>query len=57
MKGGKIKMNSRTMLWIVIGLLFVVALFLTFKSGTTASVETVKAAASSASSSAMVGGC
>lgn len=52
------KMEKRTILWIVIGVLFVIALFLSFKSG--AGVETVQAASSVAQSAAsygMVGGC
>ncbi len=54
-------MNSRVTLWIVIGVLFIFALFLTFKAGS-ASASVAGAASSvakSASSSygAMVGGC
>lgn len=53
-------MNTRVTLWVVIGLLFVTALFLTFKAGAAGSIGTVQAvtgAATSASSSGMVGGC
>jgi hypothetical protein len=56
----KIKINTRLTLWVVIGVLFVVTLFLTFKAGGVGSVETVQAATSvakSAASSGMVGGC
>ena len=51
-------MDKRITLWIVIGVLFVVALFLSFKAG--AGIETVQATssvASSVASSGMVGGC
>lgn len=55
------KMNKRIVLWVVIGLLFAVALFLTFKAGagTGNVVQTASAAQSAASSasSGMVGGC
>lgn len=53
-------MNTGVTLWIVIGVLFVAALFLTFKAGATGSVETVQATAGavkSATYSGMVGGC
>jgi hypothetical protein len=58
-------MDRRIMLWAAIGLLFVFALFLTFKAGAIeSSVQTVqatgvaaKSAAVSAPSSGMVGGC
>ena len=54
-------MNTRITLWIVVGLMFVVALFLTFKAGAAGSVGTgqvvVSAAKSAAASSGMVGGC
>ena len=63
MKGGAIKMEIRkkTLMWIVIGILFVAVLFLTFKvSGNTAGAQAtgqvVRTAASSASAG-MVGGC
>ncbi len=62
MKGGERKMNTRVTLWIVIGVLFVIALFLTFKAGAVGSVESVQAAGSAAksvasSSAGMVGDC
>ena len=62
LKGGKTqKMNTRMMLWIIVGGLFIVALFLTFKIGV-ASAEQVQAVASTTKSAAssyggMVGGC
>ena len=52
------KMEKRTILWITVGVLFIIALFLSFKSGV--GVGTVQAAGSvaqSAVSSGMVGGC
>lgn len=61
MKGGFI-MDKKIMLWIVIGVLFLVTLFLTFKAGSI-NVESIQSsslvAKSSAaqSSSGMVGGC
>jgi len=50
-------MDKRITLWIAIGVLFIVALFLSFNAGLGA--ETVQAAssASSASYGGMVGGC
>lgn len=62
MKGGKIKMERRMLLWIIIGVLFIAVLFLTFKAGTGGSSSTViqsagSVARSAASSSGMVGGC
>jgi len=61
LKGGKIKMNTKTVLWIVIAVLAVATLFLTFKAGAGGGIETVQAASSAAksaaSSSVMVGGC
>lgn len=53
------KIDKRIALWIVIGVLFVVALFLVFKAGaSSSSLGSVTNAATSASSSAgMVGGC
>ena len=61
-KGGKFRMERRIVLWVVIGFLFLAALFLIFKAGSGGSIETAKAAGlavkSAASSSAgMVGGC
>ena len=51
--------NKRTILWIIIGVLFVIALFLSFKAG--AGISSVQAAGSAAQSAAsysgMVGGC
>ena len=54
------KLDKRIALWVVIGILFVVALFLVFKAGAgTSSVSQVAGAAKSvaSSSSGMVGGC
>jgi len=52
-------MNRKTTLWMAIGVLFIAALFLSFKAG--AGVETVQAAGSAAQSAVsyggMVGGC
>jgi len=59
MKGGQRKMNLRNTLWVVIIVLFVIALFLIFNKGA-GSVETVQTAGSavkSAASGGMVGGC
>ena len=54
-------MNTRITLWIAVGVLFVTALFLTFKAGAAGSVGTgqvvLSAAKSAAASSGMVGGC
>lgn len=54
-------MNTRITLWGIIGLMFVVALFLTFKAGAIGNVETGQVVASAAktvaASSGMVGGC
>jgi len=57
MKGGYSKMNTRISLWVIIGVLFITALFLTFKAGGAGSVETVQAVSNAASSGGMVGGC
>jgi len=64
MKGGKsmAKINKKTMLWIVIGVLLIATIFLTFKAssiGTGAAQATASAArtAASTASSGMVGGC
>ena len=58
MKGGE-KMDKKITLWIVIGVLFVVALLLTFKAGASGNVAALQSAGSVASSasSGMVGGC
>ena len=63
-KGGKsmAKINKKTMLWIVIGVLLIATIFLTFKAssiGTGAAQATASAArtAASTASSGMVGGC
>ena len=63
-KGGKsmAKINKKTMLWIVIGILLIATIFLTFKAssiGTGAAQATASAAktAASTASSGMVGGC
>lgn len=59
MKGGKLKMDRRIILWGVISVLFVVTLFLTFKAGSVVVVQTAGSVAQSvsAASSGMVGGC
>ena len=56
------KINKKTMLWIVIGILLIATIFLTFKAssiGTGAAQATASAArtAASTASSGMVGGC
>ncbi len=52
------KIDKRIALWVVIGVLFIVALFLVFKAGAGSAVSVGSAAKSVASSSAgMVGGC
>ena len=58
-KGGKsIKMERKTWLWIIIGILFLLVLFLVFKVGTTGNVvQSAGSAAQSVASSGMVGGC
>ena len=63
-KGGKsmAKINKKTMLWIVIGILLIATIFLMFKAssiGTGAAQATASAArtATSTASSGMVGGC
>ena len=63
-KGGKsmAKINKKTMLWIVIGVLLIATIFLTFKAssiGTGAAQTTASATrtAVSTASSGMVGGC
>ena len=55
-------MNARITLWVVIGLLFITALFLTFKAGAIGNVGTIQAVTGAAASAAsygsgMVGGC
>lgn len=60
MKGGEFKMmiKKKTLLWAVIGILFLAVIYLTFKVNNF-SVGSVQSAATSAASagSAMVGGC
>jgi hypothetical protein len=54
-------MNSRIALWIIIGILFVLALFLTFQAGAAGIVENTQTATITAQNVAsydgMVGGC
>lgn len=63
MKGGKsmTDINKKTMLWIVIGILVIAAIFLTFKASSIggAAQATASAArtAASTASGGMVGGC
>lgn len=62
MKGGYLKMERRIMLWITIGVLFLVALYFVFQAGGSSSVSqnigsTASTATSAASSGGMVGGC
>ncbi len=51
------EIKKSTMLWIVIGVMFLLVLWMTFSISPGAVVETAKAASSSASGSGMVGGC
>ncbi len=56
----KIKMKRNVLLWIVIGALFIMSLFLVFKAGSINSgeIQAISGVAQSASSSSgMVGGC
>ena len=64
MKGGKrmVEINKKTMLWIVIGLLFIATIFLTVKAssvgtGVAQATASVARTAVSTASSGMVGGC
>lgn len=59
MKGGNFKMERRMVLWAVIGVLFLVALYLVFQAGSGAATQNIGPATSSAASAAsgMVGGC
>ena len=54
-------MNTRITLWVVISILFVAALFLTFKAGAAGSAGALQTATGAATSAAsfggMVGGC
>ncbi len=47
----------RVILWVVIGILFIVALFLAFKVGAVNTVGTTLAANAAPASGGMVGGC
>ncbi len=56
------EIKRNTLLWVVIGALFIVALFLVFQAGASGSVQSVGATAQAAktaavSSGGMVGGC
>ena len=59
LKGGKTtKMERKTLLWIVIGILFLAVLFLTFKVGVGGVAgNVVQSAVAAPSSGGMVGGC
>ncbi len=62
MKGGIRKMDRRITLWIVIGAMFVLTLFLTFKAGAVGGSvgnigATTTSVKSAVASSGMVGGC
>ncbi len=56
-------MNNKTLMWIIIGILFIAVLFLTFKAATTGNASAVQSgvsaaqAAAQSASSGMVGGC
>ena len=61
-KGGKMEIEKKTLLWIVIGALLVVLMYMTFIGGDASQVSSAtqaatSAATSAASSSGMVGGC
>ena len=61
MKGGNFKMERRMMLWIAVGVLFLVALYFVFQAGSGVAIQSAgpvtSPATSAASSSGMVGGC
>ena len=61
MKGGKTKMNRNTYLWIAIGVMFILALYLTFQVGASQVTQTAASATTTAvktaASTGMVGGC
>jgi len=62
LKGGysKMQIRKKTLMWIVIGVLFLAVLFLTFKvSGNTSAVQTAGQVVKSAApaGAGMVGGC
>ncbi len=60
MKGGNFKMESKTILWVVIGIIFLFALYFVFQAGSGAATQSIGSAAGSAASTAssqMVGGC
>jgi len=57
MKGGKINMNKRIVLWIIIGVLGLAVLVLAFKSGAGTSSAGAVAQGAASSYSGMVGGC
>ena len=55
------EIKKSTLLWVLIGVLFIVTLFLTFKTGSSgvgvATVKSASVATKTAASSGMVGGC
>ena len=54
------QMNRRTLMWGVIAILFIITLFVSFKTGSgsaAVSTATQTATAAKSASSAMVGGC
>jgi len=53
------EIKRRAVLWVLIGILFIVALFLVFQAGASGAVQTTSAAGNAAqtAASAMVGGC
>ncbi|MBS3079992.1 hypothetical protein J4221_00815 [Candidatus Pacearchaeota archaeon] len=59
LKGGQRNMNSRITLWVVIGILFVIALFFIFRAGAGSAeiLQTTGSAVKTSASSGMVGGC
>ena len=58
MKGGNSKMESKTILWAVIGVIFLVALYFVFQAGSGAAISGISPdSAASTASNAMVGGC
>jgi len=60
MKGGNSKMESKTILWAVIGIIFLLAVYMVFQAGSGGAVSSAGSSVSSAASTAssqMVGGC
>lgn len=58
-KRGNFKMEKRTILWMAIGVIFLVALYFVFQAGSGSAISTVGSSASTSAgtASSMVGGC